>query len=201
MKVSELAKTAGVSPQTVRYYESEGLLDEPKRGGSGYRDYDQRAQRRLRFIKCLFSLPCPWFEQSRLSFQEPGYANLNSLLSTSFLETWGGVLSVLVFLAGGAWVMVHRKADPWTLAGFLGVVARLWTYHRIYDDLLLVPAVIALCRDSGNSGRRWGQSILILSLVSLLAPGGLRLLPFPWGRIYEFWQVASDCLQRCSGCR
>ena len=50
MKVSDLANTAGVNPQTVRYYEGEGLLDEPRRGTSGYRDYDQRAQRRLRFI-------------------------------------------------------------------------------------------------------------------------------------------------------
>ena len=38
----------------------------------------------------LVNLLGSWFEQSRLSLQEPGYANLNSLLSTSFLETWGG---------------------------------------------------------------------------------------------------------------
>ena len=50
MKVSELAKTAGVNPQTVRYYEREGLLDEPARNAAGYRDYDASAVRRLRFI-------------------------------------------------------------------------------------------------------------------------------------------------------
>ncbi len=50
MKVSELAKMGGVTPQTVRYYESEGLLDEPRRGESGYRDYDHTAAHRLRFI-------------------------------------------------------------------------------------------------------------------------------------------------------
>ena len=131
-----------------------------------------------------------WLEQSRLSYQEPGYANLNSLLSIPYLETWGISLSLLVFLVGGAWVIVHRKADPWALAGFLGIVARLWTYHRIYDDLLLVPAVIALYRHLDNSRKKWRQSLLILSLASLLAPGGLRLLSFPWGRIYELWQVA-----------
>ena len=131
-----------------------------------------------------------WLEQSRLSYQEPGYANLNSLLGTSALETWGFSLSLIIFLGAGAWVIVHRKADLWILAGVLGIVARLWIYHRIYDDLLLVPAVIALYRHPEGSDRKWRQSFLILSLASLLAPGGLRLLPFPWGRVYELGQVA-----------
>ena len=50
MKVSELARAAGINPQTVRYYEREGLLDEPVRTTSGYRDYDRSAVIRLRFI-------------------------------------------------------------------------------------------------------------------------------------------------------
>lgn len=50
MKVSELASEAGVNPQTVRYYEREGLLPEPERTGSGYRNYDVTALHRLRFI-------------------------------------------------------------------------------------------------------------------------------------------------------
>jgi Hg(II)-responsive transcriptional regulator len=50
MKVSELAKSAGVNPQTVRYYEREGLLEEPARDHSGYREYDESAAHRLRFI-------------------------------------------------------------------------------------------------------------------------------------------------------
>ena len=50
MKVSELAKTVGINPQTVRYYEREGLLDEPPRSSSGYREYDHAALGRLRFI-------------------------------------------------------------------------------------------------------------------------------------------------------
>ena len=50
MKVSELARTAGVNPQTVRYYEREGLLDKPLRNAAGYRDYGASAVERLRFI-------------------------------------------------------------------------------------------------------------------------------------------------------
>lgn len=50
MTVAELAKLADVSPQTVRYYEREGLLDKPARRPSGYRDYNASAAIRLRFI-------------------------------------------------------------------------------------------------------------------------------------------------------
>jgi len=50
MKVSELANAVAINPQTVRYYEREGLLDKPERNSSGYREYDQGALVRLRFI-------------------------------------------------------------------------------------------------------------------------------------------------------
>lgn len=50
MQIGELAERAGVSVQTVRYYERRGLLPEPKRTRSGYRDYEHQALRRLRFI-------------------------------------------------------------------------------------------------------------------------------------------------------
>jgi len=51
MKIGELADGASVSTKTIRYYESIGLLAEPTRTPSGYRDYDERAAERLRFIR------------------------------------------------------------------------------------------------------------------------------------------------------
>lgn len=51
MKIGELASRAGVSTKTVRYYESIGVLEEPPRTGSGYRDYGDDAVERLRFIR------------------------------------------------------------------------------------------------------------------------------------------------------
>ena len=50
MTVSQLASRAGVNPQTIRYYEREGLLEEPHRTQSGYRNYDESALRRLQFV-------------------------------------------------------------------------------------------------------------------------------------------------------
>jgi len=51
MKIGELAERAAVSTKTIRYYESIGLLPEPTRPASGYRDYDDGADERLRFIR------------------------------------------------------------------------------------------------------------------------------------------------------
>ena len=51
MTIGELAKAAGVNVQTIRYYEREGLLAPPHRWpDSGYRDFDDDALARLRFI-------------------------------------------------------------------------------------------------------------------------------------------------------
>jgi DNA-binding transcriptional MerR regulator len=51
LTVSALADQAGLSADTVRYYERVGLLPEPARSAAGYRLYDQAAVGRLRLIK------------------------------------------------------------------------------------------------------------------------------------------------------
>lgn len=50
MKIGELAKAAGVSAQTVRFYEREGLIPEPERLANGYRRYPTGAVERVTFI-------------------------------------------------------------------------------------------------------------------------------------------------------
>jgi DNA-binding transcriptional MerR regulator len=50
MRIAELADRVGVPTSTVRYYERVGLLDEPSRTGSGYRDYGDAAVARLLFV-------------------------------------------------------------------------------------------------------------------------------------------------------
>src|SRR5262245_56203703 len=50
VKISELAEQVGVPTSTVRYYERVGLLANPERTTSGYRDYDDGAANRLLFI-------------------------------------------------------------------------------------------------------------------------------------------------------
>jgi DNA-binding transcriptional MerR regulator len=50
-KISAVASEAGVSPDTLRYYERLGLLTPPERTATGYRRYAPSAARRVRFIK------------------------------------------------------------------------------------------------------------------------------------------------------
>lgn len=51
MQIGDLAKSAGVPIDTVRYYERQGILPAPQRRSSGYRNYDADDVARLRFIR------------------------------------------------------------------------------------------------------------------------------------------------------
>lgn len=56
MLISEVARHSGVSAKTLRYYEDVGLVDEPDRSPSGYRDYDNAVLSRLAFIRSAQAL-------------------------------------------------------------------------------------------------------------------------------------------------
>jgi MerR family mercuric resistance operon transcriptional regulator len=51
LTIGQLAKKAQVNIETVRYYERRGLLPEPPRKDSGYRQYSENDVSRLLFIK------------------------------------------------------------------------------------------------------------------------------------------------------
>lgn len=51
MTIGELATAAKVGVETVRYYEREGILPEPARSASGYRQYSDDDLWRLDFIR------------------------------------------------------------------------------------------------------------------------------------------------------
>jgi DNA-binding transcriptional MerR regulator len=50
-RIGELSKNTGVSIETIRFYEREGLLEEPARLPSGHRQYSSDAHHSLRFIR------------------------------------------------------------------------------------------------------------------------------------------------------
>jgi Hg(II)-responsive transcriptional regulator len=49
--IGSLAQDAGVGIQTVRFYERTGLLKQPTRRASGYRQYSLEDSKQIRFIK------------------------------------------------------------------------------------------------------------------------------------------------------
>lgn len=57
MRIGEIAERASVGVETVRFYESKGLIPQPLRPVSGgYRDYPRDAVHRISFIRSAQSL-------------------------------------------------------------------------------------------------------------------------------------------------
>jgi DNA-binding transcriptional MerR regulator len=51
MTIGKLAAAEGVGVETVRFYQRRGLLPQPERRGSGYREYSDADRSRLVFIR------------------------------------------------------------------------------------------------------------------------------------------------------
>jgi MerR family mercuric resistance operon transcriptional regulator len=51
LTIGQVARQAAVNIETLRYYERRGLIPEPPRQASGYRQYDPQVVQRIRFIK------------------------------------------------------------------------------------------------------------------------------------------------------
>ena len=51
LTIGQVAKESGVSVETIRFYEREGLIRKPPQRPSGYRQYDPDVIRRIRFIQ------------------------------------------------------------------------------------------------------------------------------------------------------
>jgi Cd(II)/Pb(II)-responsive transcriptional regulator len=66
MRIGELAQKVGVPVATIRYYEQEGLLPQPSRSESNYRQYGADATKRLAFIAQCRSLDISMAEIRRL---------------------------------------------------------------------------------------------------------------------------------------
>jgi DNA-binding transcriptional MerR regulator len=51
LTIGKLAARAGVGVETVRFYQRRGLLEQPQRRGSGFREYTTSDQQRLALIR------------------------------------------------------------------------------------------------------------------------------------------------------
>jgi MerR family mercuric resistance operon transcriptional regulator len=51
LSIGKVAQQAGVSVETIRFYERKGLIDEPQRKESGYRQYQEDDINKLMFIQ------------------------------------------------------------------------------------------------------------------------------------------------------
>ena len=83
MRISELARAAGVGISTVRFYERRGLVNPTTRTHTGYRHYDHEALRRLKFIR----------RAQRLGFTLTEVEQILALSNAPELDDLGGVIA------------------------------------------------------------------------------------------------------------
>lgn len=55
MTIAEVSKKYDLTPDTLRYYERIGLLNQVPRTENGIRNYDDESCRRIEFVKCMRS--------------------------------------------------------------------------------------------------------------------------------------------------
>ena len=119
-----------------------------------------------------------------------GNTNLNNWLVGLGLDAWLLPASFTVFAALALWVGAHRQADFWVLVGISALVARLWTYHSVYDDVLIILPLIAAYRlaRAGPAGANRDVAAGLFFAAALavsLAPARMINLPWPWNLPYE----------------
>ena len=59
MLIGEVARSVGLETSAIRYYETNGIVPEPERTSTGYRDYDKSDVDLLRFVRRLRALELP----------------------------------------------------------------------------------------------------------------------------------------------
>jgi len=114
-----------------------------------------------------------------------GHVNLQNLLvDLGIGAPWVMIAPLVAVAALGPWAWRHRRDDPWILLGVAGLVARFGFYHRVYDDLLVLPALVALARLVSGAVERPGReraavppgiaraasAILVASAIGMLLP-------------------------------
>lgn len=90
MNISQFAKTIGVSTDTVRYYEKQGLFAAPTRQDNGYRSYTVAHVEAVRFVRGAQSLGFTLAEIRRILPQfasgQLGRADIERQLQTKMAQ-------------------------------------------------------------------------------------------------------------------
>ena len=124
-----------------------------------------------------------------------GYGDVDTALFALGFGGWSEAVAVTIVLALGLWTFRHRRADIWILLGVAALVARFWTYHRVYDDVLILVPMVALFRVAKLADRDRGTDVLAgvllaASVIAMLAPARMEKAGAPLSWIFVFGHVA-----------
>jgi Glycosyltransferase family 87 len=123
------------------------------------------------------------------------HGNVHVWLTLLGLETWHAPATLAILVALVWWIARHRDADTWCLLGVAAIAARMWTYHRIYDDTLLLLPMVALyrlTRSAVDQRQRMAARIACALLwLGAMTPARLFLLAWPGNEIFMAGLVAT----------
>ena len=125
---------------------------------------------------------------------EDRYADIAIWLANLGLVEWIIPVTLFVMLVFGLWTYRHRQSDIWLILGVTALVTRFLTYHRWYDDLLILLPMVSLFRQAKGVMSPDGSNVtagvlFATTLLAMLAPGGLYLFPSPWNSAYAVCQA------------
>jgi hypothetical protein len=118
------------------------------------------------------------FEQferlSRWVVNEGANPALNALTAVTSAQLARNVFGIAGIAVSAATVRRLRHASAYVVFAVLAVVARLFTYHRDYDDVLLAFLMIEL------AGRAWARGAALRWQFAWLLGGASVWLPYSW---------------------
>ena len=138
----------------------------------------------------LVELIGQWLRFAPGEVAEYGYADLHKWMTGLGLRAYTLHASLAVLAATGIWTYRNRRADLWLQLAVVAMIARLWTYHGHYDNMLLLPPMLVLLRlardDAEVGGRTAAGLLLAMLLVALMLPARmLEWWPQPWPLLFS----------------
>jgi len=185
MKIGELAARAGCDVQTVRFYEREGLLEEPEREASGYRRYGERHVERVKFIRHCRALDLPLNEIRPLGVMIDESIVHESLIAK--LSAVFGLLGLVLASIGLYGVMaftIARRTNEIGIRMAMGASSATVLWMVLRETLLLALAGVALGVPAALLAARFlstnlfglsatDPSMLVTATIILIAVAGI----------------------------
>ncbi len=121
-----------------------------------------------------------------------GYGDVHTLLSIFGMSDWAFFISLGLLALLGIWIYFYRRCHIWVLLGITAVFSRIWTYHRVYDDMLIIFAIFAVIAaiklELNPQFQQIGNLLLAFLIIASLVPASLRLLPAPLDLVFKVSQ-------------
>ncbi len=114
-----------------------------------------------------------------------GYANIQTWLYSIQLKQMILPSQFVLLSLLGWWVYINRKRDIYMVAGVVALFSRLFAYHAVYDDVIVIFAILAIVRLSQQKNiafpYRFSLECLVgINVLVMLMPARMQHYPQPF---------------------